>query len=77
MEHLGVDGPDVFAKDARKKQLDRREEKDADHQRGDADLESVPEDEFVGEVNYGDQQTQMPRQKPVKVASRKGISSGW
>ena len=72
VHYLGVNKADVFAEDADEEQLYGRNEEDADHQRRDADLETVPKDELVNEIAQGHQQAEADMANPSIVARRKG-----
>src|SRR5450432_3570751 len=51
--HEGKDGADVLADDAEAHQLHGSKKEDADHERGDAKFETVPEDKLVDQVKDG------------------------
>ena len=72
LEDLRVDRADVFAEDADEEELHAAEEEQADDERGEAELEVVPEDELERDVDERDEQAQAGEAKPSMVATRSG-----
>jgi hypothetical protein len=55
LQHLGVNGADVFADDTDKDQLNGGKEKQTDDQRRHAYLKVFPENQFISEITQGHQ----------------------
>src|ERR1700722_1406834 len=50
VQNLGMNRPDVFAKDADEEKLDRGKQKEADHDGSDPDGKMVPEQQLINKI---------------------------